>query len=87
MRSVEDLLKAVTQQVLEQGMLESAGRAKAPWLKLPGGEARRRKSLEQGVVCHLLPPAAPPAPTTPAALPGTPASPPPTLFWVCLAPS
>lgn len=54
MRSVEDLLKAVTQQVLEQGMLESAVGEGRQILLLLGGEARGGKALSREVV-PLLP--------------------------------
>ena len=66
MKSVEDLLKAVTrepQHVLEQGMRGSALGEGRQILLLVGGEARRGKALSREVV---------PLPTP--ALPGIPAS-------------
>ena len=53
MRSVEDLLKAVTrepQHVLEQGMRGSALGEGRQILPLVGGEARRGKALNREVV-------------------------------------
>ena len=66
MKSVEDLLKAVTrepQHMLEQGMRGSTLGEGRQILLLVGGEARRRKALSREVV---------PLPTP--ALPGIPAS-------------
>lgn len=77
MRSVEDLLKAVTgepQQVLEQRVLESAVGEGRQILLLLGGEARGGKALSREVVPLPGPPPPPCSPAPSAALPGTPAS-------------